>query len=55
MDANCVFPGSRDKVIAADVRSAVFVGNMEGVVLEAFLIAYPVKANVATVKGLSHV
>jgi hypothetical protein len=36
--------------------SVVFVANIEdGVVLETDLIAYTVKTNEATVKGLSHV
>jgi hypothetical protein len=36
--------------------SVCVCGNIEdGVVLEAVLIAYPVKANEATVKGLAHV
>ena len=56
MDAKRVFPGSRDDVIAA-ARTVSCVGGKieERVALEAGLIACPVKANVATVKGLSHV
>jgi hypothetical protein len=56
MDAKCVFPGSRDNIIAAAPTVSCVCGNIEnGVVLEAVLIACPVYANEATVKGLSHV
>ena len=56
MDAKCVFPGSRDKVIAARPTVRCVCGSTEdGAVLEAVVIAYPIKANIATVKSLSHV
>jgi hypothetical protein len=56
MDAKCVCPGSRDNVIATAPTVSCVCGNIEGgVVLEAVVIACPVKADVATVKGLSHV
>jgi hypothetical protein len=56
MDAKCVFPGCRNNVIAAAPTVRCDCGSKEdGVVLEAVVIAYTVKANVATVKGLSYV
>jgi hypothetical protein len=56
MDTKCVFPGGRDNVIAAAPTVSCVYGIIEdGVVLEAALIACPVKANVATVEGVSHV
>jgi hypothetical protein len=56
MDAKRVFPSSRDDIIAAAPAVSCVRGNIEEqVVLEAGLVACPVKANVATVKGLSHV
>jgi len=56
MDTKCVFPGSRDNVIAAAPMVSCVCGDIkDGVVLEAVVIAYTVKADVTTVKGLSHV
>ena len=56
MYAKCVVPGSCDNVIAGElVISCVREKGENSVALKALIVACPIKADVATVEGLSHV
>ena len=54
--AKRVIPGGCDNVITAGPRvSCVRRHGVDAVLLEAIIVAYPVKANVTTVEGISDV